>query len=159
MKEGGNSNSVSSKLFGQPSGCESGSVKNTYGLGCEGLSGVVSRIVMSPMIPSVAKSASPSPISLPRDSKALSTASALLFAISSSPDSLCSFSAFAIASRTPKSSRPADSSAVTGLKIGKNMTMTRRIATLLESRGCGTPRWSMRTLSDDINYNWLSQHT
>ena len=38
------------------------------------------------MIPSVAKSASPSPISLPRDSKALNTASALLFAISSSPE-------------------------------------------------------------------------
>ena len=33
------------------------------------------------------------------------------------------------------------------------------VLSALESRGCGTPRWSMRTLSDDINYNWLSQHT
>ena len=108
------------------------------------------------MMPSVASSASPSPISRPLDSKALNTASALSWASSSSSESLCSASALAIASRTPKSSLPADSSAVTGLKIGKNMMMINSTATLPESRGCGTPRWSIRTLSADINYNWFS---
>ena len=118
--------------------------------GCDGSSGSVFLIVMSPITPSVARRASPSPISLPRASRALSTPSAEFLATSSSPESRSSINAFAIASRTPKSSLPTDSSAETGLKMGSSMTITSIIATLLESRGCGTPRWRRRTPESDI---------
>ena len=153
LKLGGNSNRVSSKLFGHPSGCEFGSVKYTYGRGCDGSRGSVSRIEISPITPSVANNASPSPISLPLASRALRIPSAESCASSSSPESLCSVRAFAIAASTPKSSLPTDSSAVTGVKIGNSITITSTTATFRESRGCGTPRWSIRTPSDDISPN------